>query len=832
MSIRLRLFLTGVLLVIPVIVAGAQGDINFYERVREKYLQEQRIEGSEEEVREFIAREIGKIPTAEPNGSQALTADDVKLVLEGKKSEFCSKLKQSFGSCEDNVNQIQSLASDLARIRGLGRDLLLTTTGYEAGVDGSFGGLLNFPSQFAGITRIWQTSGDHLLSPSEELRIRVAPLPDGMDQKFSQAGQALSDLEDDMTPAVWRYRYGLRALKRTGQCDKKGAAELYRITTRRWCDVEEALQKIGDALPANPQEYDPILQPDEIVFFPPRPLEGADHVLVWMYARNVYTKVTVDVGLSWDLPTEPALPALLPEEGGESNCMSEIHNSEYCDIVQEKKILPGGLHPSPPVEPIRWEGLCAMPFGRQGYLCRPMEQPFCGPQNQGSSGSRSSGSGTILLTECKLGTLKLPIDVSNTGPDYCRIGGWKTPTSTQFASIRDTPNIDPELRPLSGAPCAVDFYFRDNCFQGQPGTAATYPKDQNGVIKICLPTQYEPELALHEIIHAQQICSLNLPPGTPFHSTVEECCAKEYPAYTAQANILAEAGVLSLSNMTLDEYVGGGMNGSCQNYGRNACSSVDVDDWNRKSKIMWDEVKRLRSEPPPKCSEIVEDLNNMEPRAASMLETMLKKALTPGVRSKYENTIGNNLCYLGQSVEETIEESRFIPGRMTEGVQDESFPWDSCAAPDPRNGEMLPMPVISPVAIPPYNPRLLLQTLDTMLCQLNGLPALTPPVLCGFNPTRRLNAPMETDILGFIMGLGNQQGETLTALSSAEGIGTGVANRLGTSITLDYLDRALRSLTELMTGANTLIKQIEKTRFPLTACPRNAAMGNICGQFQ
>ena len=82
---------------------------------------------------------------------------------------------------------------------------------------------------------------------------------------------------------------------------------------------------------------------------------------------------------------------------------------------------------------------------------------------------------------------------------------------------------------------------------------------------------------------------------------------------------------------------------------------------------------------PASCSDAV---TNMDARAKAMIAS-LPKVCTPECRSEFENTIGNNLCFIGQCIEQSWEEERIVPGRMPLNVGDEAFPWDSCIGTEP-----------------------------------------------------------------------------------------------------------------------------------------------------
>jgi hypothetical protein len=226
----------------------------------------------------------------------------------------------------------------------------------------------------------------------------------------------------------------------------------------------------------------------------------------------------------------------------------------------------------------------------------------------------------------------------------------------------------------------------------------------------------------------------------------------------------------------------------------------------------------------------VNNLETLDARAISMKES-LKNPCTPGCRTRYENTIGNNMCFTGQCIEQSIEESRIIPGRMAFTVQDESFPWDACSAQDPRFGSLLTLPAFSPFALPSYNPSLLAKSLDAALCQINGMPRRTPPVLCQFGSERRLEIPL-ADIYSTALSLTDQPTENLDPTEALQKMTQSIATRMGTDPLVHYLSWAIHELADTLKAANQLLTEMGKARFPTAMCPRNAAnMEGLCDTF-
>ncbi|MDD4628099.1 MAG: hypothetical protein PHE68_01755 [Candidatus Peribacteraceae bacterium] len=855
---RLLLAIIGMLSCALPALAAEDPSFKLYERMKEITAKDQLLGDSEEDVRTFVANVLKDAKDKKP-----LKAEDVKLALETRGWEFCIAREGLFGSCTDLYGRIQDTAARVSRFRTLGRDLLSIAQGYEMGVDGLMGEPLGITTKFSAIVHIWQSGADHLFSPSRELLVRAAPLPDNMD--FSTLEKNLKDLKEDATNVIWRYRYGLRAVqeqKEEGKAenceDKKGNGELFKTRTQRWCDVERALQSVIGALPTDPAKYDPPIEPNQTVLFPTQPLEDVPNATVWMTAKIVDGKITGDAGLSWDIPIETVLPEILPDDGA-GDCMAEVNNKDYCDMVKDKKILPGGLYPDPPPEPKTWQGICALPLSKGSYLCRPRQGGDCSeevnrdaasgtaPYPGSSSRSSSSERGNpraIVLSRCMPEAYKYPTAQRLPGPDICRLGTWRTAISSSSSSTnRDSAQKDPDLRPDECSGCAVDIYCQETC----PGnhTGMTTPKDANGVIQICLTSSYPktslPANLLHELTHAQQLCQLGAEEASAMNS-VESCCTMEHDAYIVQCNIAAEEGILDKVHVSIDECASLMANTSCEIlYGKNACtplpgssgsSSSRGEDRSQKLKEAlkkaWQEKDRLRPDA-PSCEKLINDLGKLEPRAAAIKEG-LKYSCKPGCQTKYENTIGNNLCYVDQCTEESVEGSRLTPGRMPLTAEDQTFPWDACEAPDPKNGAILGLPADTSTSLPSYNPRRLLQALDIAICQSNGMPPATPPVLCSFLSSRRLDAPLG-DYLSNAIDLGTQPGESLTATAGLEEMAPSLGARIGTTMFSGYLKQSLNTLKDLLQAANGLMSQMEKVRFPLVACPRNATEGNICSQL-
>ena len=218
-----------------------------------------------------------------------------------------------------------------------------------------------------------------------------------------------------------------------------------------------------------------------------------------------------------------------------------------------------------------------------------------------------------------------------------------------------------------------------------------------------------------------------------------------------------------------------------------------------------------------------------DPRIQAIKNSM-PLACKPGCQSKYVNTIGNNLCFTGQCIEETHEWSAPIGGRTALTAGDEAYPWASCEAPDPRIGQFAVPPAITAPKFPLYRPELLMKQLDDAICQINGLPSRTPPALCGFDVAKTLDLPP----LSFLQSgdkLATQPGKYATNSIALENAAQGLGARIANEMFIQYLNTGAKNFAELMKMSHRLFTEVGDITFPSTMCPRYTD-GDLCDQLQ
>ncbi len=803
------------LLLLPVgtVLAQAPDELQLYDTMHTITLQEVALEQVDDEIIAYVAQMAGQEKMIPEGKSVEDMKEVVKAAFETRYDDFCEMYDATFDACAQKYQMFRDWGTDILETRTLATDLLHIATGYETGVSGNMGEVFTIAERTLTIRNLWRSQDDVLLTPEVFPQVRAVPRPDSVtDRMFSELG---AELQNAMPHAVWRYRYGISAFDKEPCREVNGPTELFEAIEKRACKVEEKLRALRNALPSAALSFDPPLQKGEIVIFPLRRLDSPAHVIVWMMAENVDGTIKRDVGVGWDLMLTPVPIGMV---GGE-NCDPRTLGESYCTVLERFAIRPGGRYEDPPVEPTEQEGgLCHLAFARDGYLCRPLRHDRCNAEIEDKE-PRS-----IVLTECKPMQAKQPVTLSASGPDICRTGWWRIPGDVLMQSSSSSQGTS------ECSLCSIEIACNESCEGGASGS--TSRKDENGKIRICIdsdtPRSGLLSMLVHELTHAQQLC--NLAADTDIFDTAEHCCAHEFEAYRASCRILAEDGILEALGMSLEECAGRSANASCQRFGEKACSAFAVA--NMKTLVEQQLQRKDATTTSPSCNELtsggLSGMARLDSRVLSMIEG-LNGACSPGCQTKYQNTIGNNLCYIGQCVEQSVEQSRVIPGRMPLVAGDEAFPWDTCAVSDPQAGGLITLPAISPPLLPAYNPRLLVESLDRALCQINGLPSSTPPILCQFDYLRRLDIP-GSDYVSTVLSFTAQIEENETPTLALQRMTQSISTRIGTSLLSRYLSWAGMVLSDTLRTGNQLLRAMEKTQFPLTTCPRVASeKPDFCG---
>lgn len=881
------LFLIGILLFTRPAYAQEQEEEpdTLYKRIRAAVERETDLSKTELATQRFAAGAYYHHPIEsstktetgqESYGTFVVNEKEVADAVKKDVMSLCGNDHHRMEACGRAQGTLEVLVERAAWVRGLGRRLQAVASGYEGAMYGYPGSPIDIAIRLSSIGAIWRAGNDPFIQPIVESFLRAAPLPD-RDFTENEVKELIGKMEDklvrkkdgpngekkkddtEFVAAVWRYRNGVKYVQnREGTCNPQALAQNPERTyqERRYCDPDtvdveaELLAILAPVQSWVQNSLEPKKQTHEQIIFPSI-VDKKKNITVWIRDD--------DIGLQWYIATEPVQPALFIPPF--IDCIEGGTATKDCSEMFENAIIRGGNYPEPVPqdgsgsrvpEPKNGEGLCSHPFARRGYLCRSVESENCGLIAEDSKKIDDDDIKDIVLAGCEPERFRNEVSRRLSGSDVCGIGGWRSTVDEN--TVKDTPEWQDDMKPNKCSPCAIDVKCDTAC-DGETDMAFTKLARNKGVVRICMPASFDATgnleyLLAHEMVHAQQICQMSELQSYERFGIFEKdsngdgqmdaeeakkaaaaCCATERESYFAQCKMMAMDGILDLAGIGIDQCASVYANFSCAQYvppnatGNDVypCSTDGINpvDMRKKlDKVVLDNKDRLKL--PSKCA----DLINAPTARIKAIYDSLPLTCAAGCQSRYANTIGNNLCYTAQCVEQTYEFQRPIPGRTTLTTTDQSFPWDSCELPDPQIAAVADPPAFTGPKLPPYRPAELLQALDMALCQLNGLPARTPPVICGFDGNRRISLPLQRGIES-VTSLTMQPAEYAAAhFGLEEAAGSIGAMRVSDMFAL-YLTPAARQFGDILNVAKSTLATIGSTKFPSTMCPRQADR-NVC----
>lgn len=820
--------------------SASSSPATFYDRIKNEVDQMIVQNPVEPEVRSFIK-------TFYFRKGLPLTDDQIDAALRGDEGQACALFtgnvpEGSDAGCLGLVQNIQRMVTDEERVRKLGRDLQLIATSNELPVSDLPGRSQQFATDMRGLVNIWSTdqnstsssssSSSTSTSSSSSSSSKAPPIRtvvidqqtlQSLQAPLQQLGNALNTLTTEKRiAAVWRYQYGVRLVANNRKPDypppfidgQSGNDTERQYLFARPPDIEAALQQIWNILLNYP--FQTPLQPNEtaLLQFPDDLLKSVlpDNVIVWarvdaVNAKNPQNQHPLgDVGLQWRTPLDPVLPSLTGETSGEP--------------------ILGGNYPPEPIDtsqtvngnqkPVDGAGLCSDPTQQQGYLCRPFVLT--------NSADPCPGADSPDPTNISLITCRKPGDQPNTlsGPDVCRDIGYQIPQPFDV-----------------NTQCKVDISC--TCDNIKDADARTYGKDANGVIKICINTDQKiidhggaTYLLFHELHHAYQKCgsppakdTQNAYAGMNADQKNQACCAWEGEAYRAQCELEERDGVfaktkpvngISLNAETCAELF---TNDAC--IGDEAGSCYTSHPYTTDVREAFFAAMKQNAAKPVTCAAAT-DQKTMDPRVKDLLDFVRQKddVCTPGQAAAYKNRIGNNMCFIGQCVEQSLELDRLTGAQSPATVGDESFPWNDPLTGKPLGNQLINPPLASS-PLPLYRPELIMNELDQALCQLDGLPAKSPPILCAIQSGRQFQFPI-TDPATMAATIAKNLQDEQVASNNLLQLAPTIGARLGTNLYENYLRSASRSLSDVIGMAVKLFTEMTTVNFPVQMCPTDQSL--------
>jgi hypothetical protein len=834
--------LIGIFLLLP-LVAGAQTPgPTIYDTIRTSVLKEVSLDAHEKEVVEYLMKIFEKPEAA------------IKAALSGDAPTACQQASITDRTqCSEFVLRVIQTGKQELSVRRLGRRLQEIVSGEEIPVTYVPGRPLSLAVDLSALANIWVPGDNAPKNLSKDISIQTVPLdPAVTDPLLDEIYAKLTALrEDEYIAAVWRYDHGVRLVQGLRN-PPLVAPHLYpqntwgtegQLLTKRWNyepdNVEKVLTDIWNALPP-----DFPFAENRITYyiFPNTDDKLPANLLVWARKGKLRKGTQLvdfgDVGLAFETPFEPVMPSL-------------VKRDEAGAVIEA---ILGGTYPPEPLlqaigggspTPINGRKLCSDPIGSRGFLCPHVSEKGC-PVDPTLDPS------AIHLVNCVSATGSLTI----AGGDICRDIGWR-----QYAPRSPSdPGWDVNKQ------CIVDPKKDLACASGPFSGGKTDLKENNGHIRVTVnPTSSGTKLParyywIHELVHAYQEChkppkfteykgsgSKSDPPHIQAHNT-EICCRNEGEGYRAMCDAMEQDGLfhnpltgdrIRVENIEIDAtscteiFTGwscherNGMRCSLsRNYPKLDPTKVSLA--NSLATKLEQTIALTASVilAPQSCEESIE-WEKMDARAkAQILAISGSYVVTdPMNETTYRNTIGNAMCYVGNSAEETFELHNVGPGRTPSGVMDEMDPFRAVArasSSSSASGSQFPI-MESPLGrLPDYRPLAVVEEFEASLCQQQGLPVRTPAVLCTLQYNRRLQMPLADYILN-ADSLSAQEVHQQIPLVHYRDLGSGVGGRISTGLYERFAPRVFGPITSLMQEAVRQLKIMSAIRFPEMMCPLGPA---------
>lgn len=768
---RRFLIITGCLLLLLPSVAGAATP-SAYERILRF-------------TRQDLLVDVEGKPAADPwilsfvaatTTDEEVSADDVKAALENDTTTLCPEREGRHGfdigqTCAGFRDALVGRVQRIARLRALGRDLTIAATSQEADSDL----LLALRS----ITHLWNvrmpgspgsaTLNVERVTPSDALRISA--------ERLRAALQAVATGDggntDAFTAAVWRYHRGLRVVQEDGDLvltpEEEEAGGRRALVIERWntgdTDIEGALTQVLASLPPTPT----LALGESIVFSFPTAFHDLlstdlpEGMRLWAYRQQTTLGPREDVGLSWDLALTPVFPRLLAPDGA-----------------------PGlaGLYPPPPADD---DALCARPEHQWGFLCR----------SSSTNDACVSPDGDVDVVTLRGCIVEKPEKVTVAGAAVCPAG-----------AVTTAPQCRVQIS------CAVDCGGADTIVA---------PKAPDGTVQICI-AEVGPLPGAYALLGA--LAESRLSCGAPAGAAAgADCCARKMEGNLVACTALQQDGLLSggtapdggpLTAQACAEAATLRACGSCPTItradGDGILAAIAV-----RALAVAAGVNASGGNPIPwSCADGLTTL-----RAQNMLRALQAPpaagACAPGSISAFPNTIGNNLCYIGDCLR-----SRTIPpGRATMGTDDAAFPWTSCIQPS-QIPAVAALPPAGDLFIPAYRPGALLRDADRALCDTLGLPASSPAITCILRSPQALQFP-GTSYVDIGLSLAQESAGTAGVFFAQGSLSAALGARIGTTLQTSVLGDAAEQLGALVRNAGDALAALQNIPSTPAICPRNAA---------
>jgi hypothetical protein len=721
-------------------------------------------------------------------GDAALTPERVQQALRGEILSFCrptttsSSSAPSDAACLQEMETIRSLVQREMWVRDVGRDLQAIATGQELQEGVLPGADINelLPQSILAIWEVTATeTGASITSPTI---VSVPELDDAVKKAVTNALTALKP--EERVAATWRLLYGVREARGErgsprpeheqpeAEANQPGTERqhLFRETP----DLEEALLALQAAVLAAVPATD-----DRPRLF--LPISIGSQTLAWV--------TDDDVGLRFVEALEPVQPSLVSLTDGTA--------------------IRGGTFPPAPGEDAdpQGHGLCQMPLSSDGFLCRLAEGgPNCAEP--------TTNSGPLRLGPCT-GTG----DVRQTlaGPDACRTSVWRDggfDTTYQCRPELTCESICNDASASANATTQLHAYKKGS--SGDPGVVRGCVRNNN----LDLPPVYQ---ALRAAVGMSVSCGL--PDQIDVSDVVgadqlpDTCCSIAGEMASVACRAMEEDGVLTNDDGSFRKAPDG------TPFTLPNCTAALVIDQCSSScgrtlpagfrDALFAQAQTNPGNTPTRCEDALE-----EPRVQRILAAMTHRdELCRADRlTSFPNTIGNLACYANQCLEDSLEFQRLNPGQSPYVTGETIAPFDAWLGPRQTGSGAVDVAPLIPPTLPAYEPGQLLLEFDSALCELVGLPPLTPPALCLLRPLQRALVPLASFALQ-AADPARQIDQLRVQVEDVQRAATAFGLRRGQEGMRQALRAPVQSLTTTLTEAEAILQTLRDASFTTVSCP-------------
>lgn len=734
-------------------------------------------------------------------------SEDAESSDEGGDDDNAPNTDDDRSTCIDMIQRLRAIMAREERVQALGHDLQAVAGSAELAAD-AYPGMGTESLLFSeAIRTIWGTEQS---GSSATIEVRTWPKNDStIKEDLNTITKEIGSLQrPEAIGAVWRVLYGTRFARgeRGGLNDADTASYPDNApgTERQYLwkehdSLDEALLKLrqdllGDDLPADDDASSSSAGPRRVILYPPKVL--MENLVIWVSSD--------DVGLRQKVPLFPVQPSLIGQNGA---------------------ILGGNWPPAPPgptkasmsqSDEDDSRGLCLDPIAEDGFLCRSLSdgESLCEEPAEAQAE-------TIVLAQCE--GKEEEAQRTPAGPMICNDLEWRAG------------DFDPDYQ------CQPELECADVCndSSGTPNSNVEFQvfkkedqDDKLAVSRACVKNDSK-ILPAYQVLQAaaglRLTCELenDVDPIDTLPPEEQEafCCDQVSQTAAVMCRAMEEDGVFAEDDgsRAISESGEPFTPGNCAlAFATDACG---LECGGPLKEGYLDELIDRANENPADLPETCDEALGQQRVQDLLFEAEdIDEACSPDRTIALDNTILANACYAGRCLEYTLKVHNTTPAFGAFTATDAIVPYGPEVGDRTAPDEAIDLSPIPPDQLPRYVPGEIIGDFDRAFCQLNGLPPLTPTVVCSVDPLRRLALPL-IDPFNHQSTLDQQRQELAAEQQSFLRVGLPAGVRIGDDLFIEMLRGPVQALTDSLSVSTELLTQLNDADFTRELCPLSPPQG-------